>query len=49
MGLPDDTLSPALAAAGVDPDWQPETAEDRAAASALSVAALALTPDFLFR
>lgn len=39
----------ALAAAGIDPDWVPETADERAAASALGVAVAALSPGFLFR
>lgn len=38
-----------LAVAGVDPDWVPETAEDRAGISAAMVAAAALGPEFLFR
>ena len=38
-----------LAASGVDPDWVPETAEDRAGISAAMVAAAALSPEFLFR
>ncbi len=50
MGAGDPApLVAALAQAGVDPDWAPDTAEDRAAVSSVTVAALALSPAFLFR
>ncbi len=48
--LPDPgTLAEGLRAAGVDPDWVPDTPEDRSAVSAGLVAAAALTPAFLYR
>jgi hypothetical protein len=46
-GLPLD--GSALAASGVDPDWVPETEDERAGISAAVVAAAALSPEFLFR
>lgn len=42
-------LAEALSGIGIDPGWQPEADEDRAAISAGLVAAAALTPAFLFR
>lgn len=39
----------ALIASGVDPDWVPETEDQRAGISAAVVAAAALSPAFLFR
>jgi len=38
-----------LAESGVDPDWVPETDEERAGISAAVIAAAALSPEFLFR
>ncbi len=38
-----------LQAAGVDPDWQPETPDERGWVSSGLVAAAALTPAFLYR
>jgi hypothetical protein len=50
MGVQDrQAMADGLRAAGIDPDWAPDTAEDRAALSAGLVAAAALTPAFLYR